>query len=110
MTSDQSLSAALELRRWRAERAATEVAWLILIRERLRQGPALTRELGDACGIPAGQEFGRFKNLLLHAGRSCIERAGQTIGPTGHLNIIWRLREPSPGGGKLESVAEHADL
>ena len=91
MTSDQSLAASLEVRRWRAERAAVEAAWLVLIRERLRKGPASTRELADACAIPAGREFGRFRQCIDRS--LCIVRAGETYGPTGHLNIVWKLAE-----------------
>jgi hypothetical protein len=85
------LSPAEEVRRWRIESAGTEAVWLVKMRMRLREGDATTRELADACAIIPGREFARFRNLINKSG--CIAKAGETIGASGHLNIVWRLVE-----------------
>jgi len=78
-----------EVRRWRIERAGVEAICLVKMRARLREGPASTRELADACSIAPGREFARFRHTINKSG--CIVKAGETIGPTGHLNILWKL-------------------
>lgn len=90
MTGDQISAAEVEVRRWRIERSAVEAVWLILMRERLRKGTASTRELAEVCGIPAGREFGRFRECINRTEH--IVRAGEAVGPTGHLNIVWALK------------------
>ena len=81
----------IEVRRWRKERAGVEAIWLVKMRARLREGNASTRQLADACEIPAGREFARFRHLIDKSG--CIVKVGEAIGPTGHLNIVWALKD-----------------
>ncbi len=73
----------------RRERKVEEAAWTVIMRERLLLGSASTRQLADACGIKPGREFARFRRCIDQSG--FIVRGGTTTGPTGHLNIVWRL-------------------
>ncbi len=74
----------------RREKRVEEAGWLGVIILRLQQGPASTRELADACAIPPGRHFSRFRWTIDRS--DIIVRAGETTGPTGHLNIVWALK------------------
>ncbi len=72
------------------EQIGLQALWLALVRTVLRQGPATTHDLAAACGIVGRRYYHRWRAVLIP--NYGIERAGMSTGPTGHQNVLWKLR------------------
>lgn len=85
------MDAAAEVARIRAEGAARDAAWLLAIRARLREGPAITAELAEACQVDRKLK-GTFSTFIFaHKRAGTLVTVGTRPGPSGYPNAVWGL-------------------
>ena len=83
------MSNASEVARIKADFAARNAMWMVVVRARLREGPAITVELAEACGERSRGPFSHWLHTQKRAGN--VIAVGSKVGPNGALNTIWGI-------------------